>query len=142
MKQWRYTLDSQFAFKSDHLNDILFANEWISIQGGQIVISAGYSWDGCSPTKSILNGMIWLGPWDGPLQEDGRPAAFYPSLVHDALCQFKDQIYIRKASAVAVFDEMLGTTSFPRLLRDIYVSAVNEFGPQYFFGDNPMASQD
>lgn len=54
---------------------------------GHIIVHRGYSWDGCSPKVTFFNAAVF-GTWDGPLLKDGYPTCYYPSLVHDALCQF------------------------------------------------------
>lgn len=83
--QWRYALASVFGHTSRHLAGIDFENDWITIRTCNIVIKAGYAWDGCSPCISIL-GLLYVGTPDGA-EHLGAPATYHASLVHDALCQ-------------------------------------------------------
>lgn len=54
---------------------------------GMITIPA-YAWDGCSPTFRLFDWAYWGTP-NGTQQSDGFPKTYYPSLVHDALYQFR-----------------------------------------------------
>lgn len=133
MKAWRYKLDAPYSYKSPLLAGIFFENEWGEIEDGIITIFAGYAWDGCSPALQV--GPIWLGPPDGALLMDGRPQAYYASLVHDYLCQYRADVPIRKAVTVALFREMLIKRGFSQLRASIYANAVKLFGPQDWRGD-------
>lgn len=130
MAAWRYCLDSPFRVRSAHLEGVEFVNEWVEIEGGAMTIRAGYAWDGCSPAWTYLG--WWVGVWDGPLCPDGRPAAYFASLVHDALCQFAPQIPIKRDATVALFGDMLRERKFPGPLTWLYLEAVRRFGPQDF----------
>ena len=133
MKAWRYKLDAPYSYKSPLLAGVFFENEWGEIEDGIITIFAGYAWDGCSPALQV--GPIWLGPPDGALLMDGRPQAYYASLVHDYLCQYRADVPIRKAVTVALFREMLIKRGFSQLRASIYANAVKLFGPQDWRGD-------
>lgn len=127
---YRYRLDSDFRTLAPELLGITFSNEWLHIDGGHIVISKGYAWDGCSPAIRLPGG-IWLGPWDGPLGDDGRPVSWRASLVHDALCQFRTQLRgINKAATIAIFRRLLIAGGAPGWMASIYPWAVDLFGPQ------------
>lgn len=126
--QWRYALDSDYGHTSLHLAGIVFENEWLTIRACNMVIKAGYAWDGCSPCKSIL-GLLYLGPPDGA-EHLGVPATYHASLAHDALCQWRHEIGISKAASIAIFRELLLQVKFP--LAGLYAAAVKRFGPQDF----------
>lgn len=130
MNPWRYRLTDPYTHRSPHLAGVSFSNRWLTIEGGAIRIEAGYAWDGCSPSWPIFGGALWLGPWDGPLGIDGRPAGFHATMVHDALCQFAPAIQIERSSTVALFAEMLAAGGMPRFLQRLYVAAVFIFGPR------------
>lgn len=136
-KTWRYQLDRAFRHGSPHLLGVSYSNEWIDIRHGAILIHRGYAWDGCSPAVRLPGG-IWLGTPDGPLMADGRPQTFCASLVHDALCQWADEIPIRQAATLGVFEELLQEAGFPGWRIWLYVQAVKRFGPQAFGGDRPI----
>lgn len=133
MKAWRYKLDAPYSYKSPLLAGIFFENEWGVMDGGRIEVAKDYAWDGCSPTWKI--GSFWLGPPDGALLMDGRPQAYYASLVHDYLCQYRASIPIRKDTTVELFREMLVKRGFSPLRASIYANAVKLFGPQKWHGD-------
>lgn len=128
---WRYRLSTPFRWQSPHLLGVEFSNRWVHIQHAQIHIAAGYAWDGCSPTLRLAGGALWLGPWDGPLMPDGRPATFHASLVHDALCQFRRELHgLTKEATVALFADMLRQGGAPGWMCRLYPLAVRHFGPQ------------
>jgi hypothetical protein len=131
---WRYALSYDYGMHSRHLRGVRFGNEWLIIKDGDLVIKAGYAWDGCSPCVSIL-GLFYAGPPDGA-QLVGNPATYHASLVHDALCQFRDEVPISKAISVAVFRELLDEARFP--LARVYATAVALFGPQMFLLDSSL----
>lgn len=128
---WIYKLAGEFSYKSTSLSNIKFSNEWGRIENSTIYIKAGYAWDGCSPKFKIGNKVI--GVWDGWNYKDGWPLTYYASLVHDFLCQFKDTVPMTKEQTLLLFREMLDARGWP--FTDIYVKAVDMFGPQRFAGD-------
>lgn len=134
MVTWRYRLDTAYTLKSPHLAGICFCNEWLRIGDGALTIPAGYAWDGCSPAWRVPGGL-WLGTPDGPLGIDGRPPTFYPSLVHDALCQFAADVPVTRAATVALFHDMLRAAGMPAWCAALYAAAVRAFGPAAFGGD-------
>jgi len=54
---------------------------------GEIIVFQGYSWDGNSPKINVFD-LFWFGTPDG-LMTNNKPIAYYPSLIHDVLGQFK-----------------------------------------------------
>lgn len=128
---WRYTLADDYSMTShDYLRGVHAEHRWLSIHDGNLVVKAGYAWDGCSPCISIL-GLFYLGPPDGA-EHLGNPATYHASLVHDALCQYRASLPISKATSVGVFRELLDKARFP--LAWVYASAVDRFGPQDWRG--------
>lgn len=125
---WRYALANDYGHASPQLHGIDFENDWVTIHRGNIVIKAGYAWDGCSPCISVL-GLFYLGTPDGA-HHLGVPATYHASLVHDVLCQWKKEIPISKAATVALFHDLLLEVRFP--LAGLYAFAVNRLGPQDF----------
>lgn len=133
MKAWRYKLDAPYSYKSPLLAGIFFENEWGMMDGGRIEVAKDYTWDGCSPAWNV--GPFWLGTPDGGEMQDGKPQAYYASLVHDYLCQFRADVPIRKAVTVELFREMLLNRGFSPFRAAIYAKAVHLFGPQEWRGD-------
>lgn len=127
-RNWRYKLTDNFTTHSAHLKGVWFSSKWGEIEDGHITIYRGYAWDGCSPAINI--GGLWLGVPDGKLNSDGRPKAFYASLVHDFLCQFSNKIAIDKQETVELFREMLIQGGFSIFRANLYAKAVDIFGPQ------------
>lgn len=136
---WRYRLDRRFFHTSVHLQGVEYSNDWVDIRHHSIMIQPGYAWDGCSPAWRLPGG-IWLGTPDGPLMADGRPQTFYASLVHDALCQWAEEIPIPRSATVALFGEMLREAGFPPWRVWLYAWAVARLGPQFFGGDQLVES--
>lgn len=134
---WRYKLDRPYLHVSRQLAGVDYRNEWIDIRHGAILIQPGYAWNGCSPAWRLPGG-VWLGTPDGPLGVDGRPLTYYPSLVHDALCQWAGEIPIRQSATVALFGDMLREAGFPPWRVWLYAIAVDKLGPQRFAGDLPL----
>ncbi len=128
MNAWRYRLSSCFSYAHKSFDGIGYSNEWVSISDGVISIKKGYAWDGCSPKKYIF-GVLYFGVPDGNLYF-GKPWTYYASLVHDVLCQYRNDIPISKDDVIKVFNDQLTEIGWP--LRCVYVSAVSWFGPQDF----------
>lgn len=129
---WRYELQSDFTHQSPHLAGIVFCNDWVLIDGGRMLIRAGYAWNGCDPALRLA-GRLWLGTPDGLLLADGWRQTGRASLVHDAFCQFKHEISITNAATVSLFADMLRADGWP--LWRLYAAAVVRFGPRRFAGD-------
>lgn len=131
---WRYRLDAQQEIVAGELAAVSFANQWLTIREGMLLVAAGYAWDGCSPSVK-LPGRLWLGIWDGPLGPDGRPVSWRASLAHDVLCQFRSELRgISKAASVTLFARLLREDSAPGWMCQLYPAAVDRFGPQGWRG--------
>ena len=134
---WRYRLRERFELFAPELLTVAYAGPWLEIRHCRLVIPAGYAWDGCSPSLRLPGGL-WLGPWDGPLGTDGRPAAWQASLVHDALCQFRPQIAgLTKSATVRLFRRLLAEAGAPGWMCRLYPTAVDLLGPQEWGGFVP-----
>lgn len=131
---WIYQLQEDYTVYSKHLEGVEYENQWILITGGSITIRRHYAWDGCTP-KYFLPVFGWVGVSDGPINDAGYPQAYHASLVHDALCQFRNNILINKESTLNIFKEMLVTDGFSQLRATIYTKAVDWFGPQDWLGN-------
>ena len=125
---WRYRLSEPYSYCHNALQSINYQNDWVSIKNGEITISTGYAWDGCSPKWTVL-GLITIGTPDGTLRYS-KPWTWEASLVHDALYQFRDEILISKQQATQIFNDQLAEAKWP--LRRLYVWAADRFGPQDF----------
>lgn len=134
-KQWRYVLDAPYHKTHELLKNVYFSNEWVHIDGGTIIISARYAWDGCTPAYKVPLIKWWVGIPDGwGAKVDGKCQAYYASLVHDALCQFRQEIPISKDASVELFSLMLEEGGFPRPIARIYRAFVKVLGPQRWRG--------
>lgn len=132
---WRYRTDKLTHVCAPELVGVVFANEWITIEFGAIRIEKGYAWDGCSPSYR-LPGDVWIGVWDGPVSADGWPVSWLASLVHDALCQYRELIPgLKKHATVALFRRLLAEAGAPGWMVLAYPAAVDLFGPQHWNGD-------
>lgn len=129
---WRYKIDAPYRFYQPEMVGHSFRNEWLTITpDGWGEIAKDYAWDGCTPARKFLFGL-WMGTPDGPLLPDGRPAAYYASLVHDVFCQFHDEIPLNKQHVSDIFERMLRDRAFRPFLARIYRRAVDLFGPASF----------
>ncbi len=128
--RWRYRLDVDFHGDAPELAGVSFANDWLRIEARRVFVCTGYAWDGCSPSVRLAGGL-WLGTWDGPRGNDGRPVSWQASLVHDALCQFRGEIQgLGKAASVRLFGRLLTDAGAPGWMCRLYPWAVSRFGPQ------------
>jgi len=138
---WRYRLSAPFTLFAPELGAVSYGCDWLEIRDCRLSIPAGYAWDGCSPSLRLpawplLSGGIWLGPWDGPLVSDGRPVTWRATLVHDALCQFREDIQgLDKAATVRLFARMLNNDGAPGWMQRLYPAAVSLLGPQSWPGN-------
>ncbi len=138
---WIYKLDSSKAFiiplsdakQHDSTLRLLDSSRTLRAevqqevqQDGQanLYIFEGYSWDGCTP-KFQLFGKV-LGTWDGPIdKKTGKPAAYYPSLVHDVLCQFENKVPYTRKEIDKIFYSLLKYYKFP--YPRLYYNAVRSY---------------
>ncbi len=86
-------------------------NNWGSINAKGIRIKKGYSWDGCSPKVRIFGKLF--GTWDGPRAMVDLQKAYYPSLVHDILCQFEGKVPFTRKEIDEIFYVLLCKADFP-----------------------------
>jgi len=94
------------------------SHPWLTLGvSGDLTVSSGYAWDGCSPAAKMFG--QWLGT---PTPPSVRAAC----LVHDALYQFLDQNYWTRAEADAAFLALMQQAGFR--LAPIYYGAVRIFG--------------
>lgn len=140
-KTWRYKLSNIYKDYLHQLEGIYFNSDYLDINNGFITIPKDYAWDGCSPTYALrIPGFkrtnIYVGPWDGPKGEDGLPTMFYPSLVHDAFCQYSNKISgLKKSDTVEIFRHMGMKAKSPKPLVHTYCFFIDKFGPQNWLGD-------
>jgi hypothetical protein len=81
----------------------------------------------------ILTRGIYIGTWDGQINENGRPQAWRASLFHDVLSQYCRYIKgLDKNKMTNVFGDILREDGFPEWLRRLYMYVVWHFGPQKF----------
>lgn len=134
---WRYVLDARYETFAPELMSVDYTGQWLMIRHCRLAIAPGYAWDGCSPSLRLPGG-IWVGAPDGPLGADGRPVAWHASLVHDALCQFREEIRgVTKQSTIRLFRRLLREHGAPDWMCALYPVAVNHFGPQQWGGLSP-----
>lgn len=134
-KAWRFRLEQEFKYRSALLGGIEFRNEFVLIEDFTITIRKGYAWDGCSPAfklhlGSLLPQGLWFGTWDGPLNTNCLPVSHRASLVHDALCQFRQEINISKQCSVEIFQQLLIADGAPAWMCEIYPRTISLMGPQ------------
>ena len=87
-KIYKYTLGCDYTYYDIVPVTILFNNKWLNIVQGDVTISKGYSWDGCSPKFKLFNHIV--GTPDGNSNQTK-----FASCVHDVLYQFKPEGVLR-----------------------------------------------
>ena len=113
-----------------NLKDREFRNEWIQINSNGVITvfgtnKNGYAWDGCTP-KFIALDLIFGTP-DGKIDEKTtKPVTYHASLFHDALYQFKSDIYLSRKEVDVIFLHILNKHEFK--LKSIYFFFVRLFG--------------
>lgn len=95
-----YTLEKDFSYATGIpiAKPFMFgstAKNWLSIDTvGNITISEGYSWDGCSPKFRLFWSKYVFGASDGAINPTtGKPQCYYGSLVHDGCYQFLNETF-------------------------------------------------
>lgn len=93
---------------------------------GDVVVLAGYAWDGCTPKFSFID--IAFGTPDGiPNEKTKKPKAYYASLLHDALYQFIDaQLPLSRSQIDTIFLELMTRDRFAP--RRLYFGVVRALG--------------
>ena len=123
MKAYKFKLSKDY--KTDFFSDVRFENDWIRIRDNEIKIRKNYAWDGCTPKLKVFD-LGYLGTPDGVMNTDGLPLLYYPSLVHDAIYQFKGEIGISRSQADDLFLYMALKTGFK--LSRFYYYIIRAFG--------------
>lgn len=134
MKPYKYKLERDYVYptgvtSTEIISVIRDGKLWAQLQpDGNLVISQGYAWDGCSPKFSFLD-LFLFGTPDGCVNvKTMKPKTYYASLVHDALYQFREQFKkaIPRKKADQIFLQIMKENGFK--LRYIYYFAVRLFG--------------
>lgn len=124
MYKWKLT--DTFEYKHKLLDGINVELGYASFIDGKIIINNGYAWNGCSPMFSVLDLFILKTP-DGIIDiKTGKQKAYYASLVHDALYQYKP---ISRKNADKIFYELLKDSDF--IMAKPYYYAVRLLGPRW-----------
>ncbi len=132
IKHYKYRLEEDRKFTIHELATRTFSLQFVDCENGVLTIKKGYAWDGCSPKKVLHLGpfVAVIGTPDGPLR-NGKAWTYDASLVHDVLCQYRNDILLTQYQVVRIFERMLTQVEWPAV--DWYVAAVERFGPQDFY---------
>lgn len=96
---WKYRLSTDFVYRTNkptgYEHDLHFEDEsgeqWMTITPvGDVIMKAGYAWDGCSPKIKVRDWFFFGVPDGTPDPETGLPKTYYGSLIHDGGYQFLD----------------------------------------------------
>lgn len=99
-----------------NLKNRSFINDWLEIKkNGEIILKGsnndGYAWDGCSPKFNFLQFMF--GTPDGTINiNTEKPYAYYASMFHDVLYQFKKDIPLSRKESDIIFKKLLKREGF------------------------------
>lgn len=134
---WKYKLEEDYDFEFNRtLNSIKdYRGVRLSYWGfanispwedniTEIRINKGYAWDGATPKFSILD-LFWIGIPDGCLWE-GKSKLYYPTLIHDFLLQFREELGLTRKECDDRFLEEMKRVNFK--LRYVYYWSVRIFG--------------
>ena len=123
---WKWKLNDDYVFENKYFDGLDIDYEWASVHDGKLTIYAGYAWNGCSPKKSYWS-LFVIGTPDGTIEiNTGKQKAYYASLVHDCLYQYK---IINRKHADKIFLELLRKSEF--LPAKLYYLAVRLFGKEF-----------
>lgn len=118
-KLWKFVHAKDFEHKSELLEGRACDFNWLGIStDGTIRVKGtrgeGYAWDGCTPKFNFLQNT-W-GICDGSTikfgEKDYKPYAYYASMIHDALYQYKRCAPITRKEADLIFYQMLKQAGF------------------------------
>jgi hypothetical protein len=131
--KWLYRLESNFSWRSPfrfQTNYVFFDKEkkprLVLLKNGEVVVTEGYCWNGCSPKVCVLD--LLIGTPEGVVHvRSGRPKTAPASMVHDAMYQFLSAgLPLTRAQADRAFLDLLREYDF--LYARIYWIAVRLFG--------------
>ncbi|MCH7535221.1 MAG: DUF1353 domain-containing protein, partial [Bacteroidetes bacterium] len=106
---------------------------WLSIsENGDIRVKGsngkGYAWDGCTPKKNLFH--LTLGTPDGKLykfgEKDYHPYAYYASMIHDVIYQYRKCVPVTRKEADLIFYKLLKDRGF--MWARVYYISVRLFG--------------
>ena len=132
-ESWVFTLPSEYHWPSGLpvKQNVAFSDKSGTVRliikkSGEITVTAGYAWDGCSPKFCLFD--ILIGIPDGVIDSTTKqPKAYHASLVHDALYQFLlDGLPFSRAQADKCFLRLMEERGFAP--RYIYWLAVRLLG--------------
>lgn len=135
-KIWKFVHQDDFSYKTDRFkNPKKRACEynWLKItEDGTIIVKGtfdrGYAWDGCTPKVGFIDNTF--GILDGRIHHfkkaDYKPKAYYASMVHDVLYQYKRCAPITRKEADKIFLDLLKEADYMWALP--YYWAVRSFG--------------
>jgi hypothetical protein len=132
---WLYKLDKNFRWISNHrtAEDLVFRDKngvvrLIIEQTGEITVTRGYAWNGCSPKICLFD--LLLGTPEGVVHaKTGKPKTYYGSLIHDALYQFlPDGLPLKRRDVDGFFLRLLAESDFaPRWIYWAFVRLLGGF---------------
>ncbi len=136
---WLYRLDRSFTWKSGLPvdQDLVFRDRKGKVRliieaGGELTVTRGYAWNGCSPKISILD-LLFGTPEGAVYGPTGKRKTYFASMVHDALYQFLDAgSPITRAQADDCFFRLMEDSEF--VWRYPYWLAVRAFGKLVWHG--------
>lgn len=121
-KPYLYTLDTDYVCPYPVDADDCEC-DWVKVEECVMTVKAGYTWNGCSPKRNILDLKI-TGTPEGVIDfRTGKPKTYYASLCHDARYQYRIG---SKKNADNCFLLMMEEANFA--LAKAYYWAVHKFG--------------
>lgn len=131
--KWLYKLDENFTWASGVCvpGEMVFKDKKGAVrliieESGDITVTSGYAWNGCSP-KFCTFDLLFGTPEGVVSKKTERPKTYYASLIHDALYQFyPDGLPFDRRQADGFFLRLLAESNFAP--RNIYWFFVRVFG--------------
>lgn len=126
---YKYVVHEDVIFKATPIKTSFNDPEAFLIikPNGDIIVRGsfknGYAWDGCTPKFNLLDLCLFGIPDGRTLVETGKPTTYYASMVHDILCQYREEAGISQKAADRLFLTYLGDFQ----LRHLYYAAVRAY---------------
>ena len=131
--RWLYKLEKSFTWVSNHrvAEELVFKDKTGVVRliiepTGEITVTRGYAWNGCSPKGCIFD--LLFGTPEGVVHvRTEKPKTYYASLIHDALYQFLPEgLPVKRADVDGFFLRLMEESDFAP--RWIYWFCVGLFG--------------
>ena len=136
-KGYKYVTLRELKFKLRyHHADCRFrdkdGNIWAWIKDGNLFISSGYAWNGCSPKVYLANFLLGTPDFHETIEA---------SLIHDVLFQFSSTKHFTHSFEKCNLEFVASMRSYDFVLASLYYHAVEALGRKHFKKDEGAYSE-